>query len=92
MEIIVGSTPRVGGTRPLNYGTGGTIEAKLLNVRPSRKRNSISKKKDRRYNKTVRDHQSGRVMVLLVADEQNIPADLNSENYRVMLRFVPRKK
>lgn len=92
MDIIVGASPRVGGSRPAGNGVGGTIEARVLNVRPSRKRNSLSIKKDRRSKKTVNDSKNGNVMVLFVPDEQNLPKDLTTENYRVVMRIIPRKK
>ena len=92
MEIVVGASPRVGGSRPASNGVGGTIEAKVLNIRPSRKRNSLSIKRDRRSKKTVNDSQNGNVMLLFVPDEQNLPKDLETDNYRVVLRFIPRKK
>ncbi len=92
MEIVVGASPRVGGSRPVSNGYGGIIEAKVLNVRPSRKRNSLAINKDRRSRKAIKDSQNGNVMVLFVPDEQSLPRDLATENYRVVLRFIPRKK
>lgn len=94
MEIVVGAAPRVGGTRPANYAGGGVIEARVLNVRPSRKkkRNSFSGKNNRRFGSSVSDPQRGRVVTLLISDEQALPSDITSENYRVLIRIVPRKR
>ena len=94
MEIVVGATPRVGGSRPANYSGGNVIEAKVLNVRPSRKkkRNSFIGKKERRLGSSAVDPQKGRVVTLLIPDEQVLPSDIASGNYRVLIRVVPRKK
>ncbi|MBU0993690.1 MAG: hypothetical protein KJ737_14450 [Proteobacteria bacterium] len=94
MEIVVGTTPRVGGARTANYAGGGGIEARVLNVRPSRKkkRSSFSGKNNRRFGSSVNDPQRGRVVTLLISDEQSLPSDITSGNYRVLVRIIPRKR
>jgi hypothetical protein len=47
---------------------------------------------ERRNGQPAYDPASGRVMVLLVPEGYHIPSDIDSGNYRVFLRFAPRKK
>ena len=94
MEIVIGATPRVGPPQKKPSSTGaGYVEAKVLNVRPPRRRQShLSGESDRRHNKNASDPASGRVMVLLIPEGYNLPQDIGSGNYRIFLRFVPNKK
>jgi hypothetical protein len=94
MEIVVGATPRVGSARPANTAGGGVIEARVLNVRPSRKRkrSSFVGKNNRRFGSSVNDPERGRVMTLMINDEQELPGDISSGNYRIIVRIVPRKR
>lgn len=94
MEIVVGAAPRIGSAKSAGYAGSGTsaIEAKVLNVRPSRKRSSVPIKKERRFRKTSADSQNGKIMMLFIADNQYLPKDLNTDKYKVVLRFIPKRK
>ena len=92
MDIIVGASPRVGGLRSEIQGKENNIEARILNVRPSRKRNSSSILKERRSRKTGNDPQNGKVILLFVPEDQRLPRDFTPEDYRVILKVIPRKK
>lgn len=88
MEIIIGSTPRIGVDLPAKQHSspGHQVEAKLLHVRKPRKGVAGPSGMERRQKQT-QDPQKGRVLTLLVPDEAVLPKDLEDGNYRVTLRF-----
>ena len=94
MEIVIGAVQRIGQPLKKTETRGGFIEARILNIRPPRRRlNGIGTGEvDRRDKHTAQDPASGRVMVLLVPEGYNIPNDITSGDYRIFLRFVRRKK
>ena len=93
MEIVIGATPRVGA--PLKQNTaagGGYVEAKVLNVRaPRRRQERAPNQGDRRAKKNPVDPASGRVMTLMIPEGHSIPGDIDTGNYRIFLRFAPRR-
>lgn len=95
MEIVIGSTQPVGppGLKGIGANTG-MIEARILNIRPSRKRQSQQHHGaiERRNKKITTDPSGGRVLVLLVPDGYTLPKNIEFGDYRVFLRFVPQKK
>lgn len=87
MEIIIGSMP------PLKHNsmkspaaTSGPVEARLLHVRPPRKGIAGPLGMERREKEQV-DPLRGRVLTVMVPDSESLPKDLDSENYKVILRF-----
>ena len=92
MEIVIGATQRVDfrGTKP--EPKENLIEARVLNVRPPRRRPSGARQVERRHGQPTYDPAAGRVLVLLVPEGYHIPPDLDSGNYRVFLRFAPKRK
>jgi hypothetical protein len=94
MEIVIGATRRVGPPGKKIEPSGNIIEARVLNVRPPRRRPAGpgAGQVERRNGQSAYDPASGRVIVLLVPEGYHIPADIDSGNYRVFLRFAPRKK
>ena len=94
MEIVIGKASPVGPPPKKGAGAGDFIEARMLHVRPPRRRrgNAPTGAKDRRGNLKSLDPVGSRVMVLLVPDGFRIPQDIDSGNYRVFIRFAPRKK
>jgi hypothetical protein len=92
MHIIIGPTPPVDspGMRS-QVTTSGAIEARILEVRAPRERpgRPPSGQKERRTKRNTPDPKGGRVMVLLVPEGLRIPKDIESGNYRILLRFVP---
>lgn len=94
MEIVIGSATPVGPPPKKGAGPRDFIEARMLHVRPPRRRRGHvpAGQKDRRGGKNTVDPVGSRVMVLLVPDGFRIPQDIDSGNYRVFVRFAPRKK
>jgi len=93
MEFVVGATPQVGLPPKHSAGNGGFVEAKVLNVRPPRrKKQRLPDENDRRQANAPKDPLGGRVMVLLVPEGYNIPRDIASGKYRTFLRFAPRRR
>ena len=94
MEIVIGAPVRVGPPPKRSPSKeSGYVEAKILNVRqPRRRRERPPGEGDRRHANVFEDPVGGRVMVLLVPEGYNIPPDIASGNYRIFLRFAPRKR
>lgn len=94
MDIVIGATSPVKMPKPKDVtGSGNVVEARILNVRSPRRRHGKSPdgNPERRKN-NIPDPASSRVMVLLIPDGDSIPKDIESGKYRVVMRFVPRKK
>jgi hypothetical protein len=94
MEIVIGAARPVGSPGKKVEAGGNMIEARVLNVRPPRRRPAGpgTGRVERRNGQPAYDPAAGRVMVLLVPEGYHIPPDIDSGNYRVFLRFAPRKK
>jgi hypothetical protein len=91
MHIIIGDMPPLGQPTRKEIGPHGrTVEARILNVRPSRRQQRGKPGSDRRRQTGNPDPASGKVLMLLAPEGQNIPADLDSGRYRVFLKFMPR--
>ena len=90
MEIVIGAASRVGAPlRQTRKASGSYVEAKVLNVRPPRRRQERAPGQgDRRTNKNAVDPAGGRVMTLMIPEGYNIPGDIQSGSYRIFLRFV----
>ena len=88
MEIIIGSSPQINREIPPKQAQapGAAIEAKLLHVRKPRKGIAGPSGMERRQKQT-QDPLKGRVLTVLVADATLLPKDIDSHEYRVMLRF-----
>ena len=94
MEIVIGRAPSIRSTG--RYGPTSNVngaEATMLSIRPPRRREGPPPegRGERRWANTSQDPANGRVITLLIPDGGNIPRDINSGQYRVFLRFVPRK-
>jgi hypothetical protein len=88
MEIIIGSIPPLGPSPPKPTGeTGPAVEAQLLHIRPPRKGIAGPSGVERR-GKKVNDPAKGRVLTILVPDADMLPKDIDTRNYKVMLRFI----
>jgi hypothetical protein len=94
MEIVIGRTQPVG--RPASKGavSGEFIEAKMLNLRPPRRKKTGTPpgQRERRNQNSVNDPVGGRVMTLLIPNGFAIPKDIESGNYRIFLRFARQKR
>ena len=87
VDILVGGIPPAGPpvspTRPSATG----VEAELLNIRSPRKRITGPKGRERRK-QFRQDPVGGKVLTILVANGNTLPKNLNTKDYRVVLRFV----
>ena len=96
MEIVIGRTPPVGPPPAKAAGSGEFIEAKMLNLRPPRRRRGTPPGQKERRNRSgginASDPVGGRVMTLLIPNGFAIPQDIESGDYRIFLRFAKRKK
>ena len=87
MEIIIGSVPPLGPTPLKPPETGPAVEAQLLHIRSPRKGIAGPSGMERR-GKKAHDPQKGRVLTILVPDANSLPKDIDSEKYKLILRFV----
>ncbi len=94
MEIVIGAAPRIGQPGKRMVPKTAYVEAQVLNMRAPRRRreNLDGGQPDRRHPKANADPAAGRVLLLMVPEGYHIPQDLDSGNYRVFLRVVPKKK
>jgi len=94
MEIIIGATPRVGAPPKQTPKAGGSyVEAKVLNVRPPRRRQERAPGQgDRRTDKNAVDPVGGQVMTLMIPEGYTIPRDIQTGSYRIFLRFVSQRR
>ncbi len=87
VDILIGGIPPAGPpvspTRPAAAG----VEAELLNIRSPRKRIIGPKGRERRK-QFRQDPVGGKVLTILVANGNILPKNLNTKDYRVVLRFV----
>ena len=91
MDFLIGRPPGVGPPAPKSPKQTDLIEAKLLAVRPARRRGDAPPDAvgERRGRSTgARDPLGGRVLILMIPDGQQLPAGLDKGIYRVFLRFV----
>lgn len=88
MEIIVGSIPPLPAQPAKSVEKGGPlVEARLLNVRPTRKGIAGPSGMERRE-KRGKDPQKGKVLTVMVPDGDLLPTDIETKEYNVYLRFV----
>lgn len=93
MDILVGKISSVEASEKIDSRLRkaekeNMIEAKMLNIRPPRKRRTKPPKgEERRSDNGYKDPGNGRVMVLLIPEGNKIPKEIESGNYRVFLRF-----
>ena len=95
MEIVIGDASPVGSPATKDSITiGGMVEAKMLNIRPPRKRGRAHSKawdNKRRQEKYGQDPGDGRIMVILVPDGYRIPKDIDTREYKILMRFIPKR-
>ena len=92
MDIRVGSvapTTQVGQAGERQQTPKGMVEARVLAIRPPRKRAEGGPKK-RHERSPDRDPAGAKVLVMMIPDGASLPADLATGNYRVFLRFARR--
>jgi len=94
MDFVVGAPRPIGPPGKRLPNQPQVVEARILNVRPPRRgvRGPGAKQDNRRGRSPEQDPAAGRVMTLLVPEGYYVPADIDSGNYRVFLRFVPQQR
>jgi hypothetical protein len=88
MDVVIGRIAPTGGATEKPQEGPAPIEARLLHVRPPRRRPPASDRGTRAPGSTAMDPPGARVLVLLVPDAYRLPDDLSK--HRVFLRFVKR--
>ena len=87
MEIIVGTiSPLKENPKEQQYASSRPVEARILNVRPPRKGIAGPSGMERR-GKGVSDPLRGRVLTIMVPDSEVLPKDIDTANYKVVMRF-----
>ncbi len=87
VDIMVGGIPPAGPPASSTRLAAAGVEAELLNIRSPRKRITRPKGKERRK-QFRQDPAAGKVLTILVANGNILPKNLNTKDYRVVLRFV----
>ena len=93
MDIRVEAVTPVASLAGKTAATAGLIEAKVLAVRPPRRRSTpppAGRPDQRRHHGPAQDPPGARVLVLLIADGTQVPADLETGAYRAFVRFTKR--
>ncbi len=87
VDIMVGGIPPAGPPVASTQPAAAGVEAELLNIRSPRKRITRPKGKERRKH-FRQDPAAGKVLTILVANGNILPKNLNTRDYRIVLRFV----
>jgi hypothetical protein len=87
VDIIIGSVQPVGPPAEKPTQPSGTFEAEILNIRTPRKAISGPEGKERRK-KFRQDPLNGQVLTILIPNGTALPKDLDSNKYKVMVRFM----
>lgn len=92
MDIKIGTVPAPGKpTERSGAGPNGLVEARLLAIRPPRRRvGGPPGVEERRADGRDRDPVNGRVLVMLIPDGSVLPEGIESGRFRVFLRFARR--
>lgn len=93
MDIRVGAVAPVAAPGDKTASPIANIEARVLFMRPPRSRNRgapAGKVDQRRQDSPGQDPPDAKVLILMVPEGTRIPKDLDSQQYRVFLRFAKR--
>ena len=93
MDIRVGEVVPVTSTAEKALSQIAGIEARLLAVRPSRSRGQgppRDRTDRRRPDSPPQDPPDARVIILMVPDGTRVPKDIDTQAYRVFIRFAKR--
>jgi hypothetical protein len=90
MDLCIGTTRRITpNAEKTPLVPPASVEGKVLSVRQARSRRGDYQGGEKRARGSAgADPPSGRVLLLLISEGYRIPKDIQSGNYRVMLRFV----
>lgn len=88
MDFLIGATAKVTDATDGADARKNQLEARVLAVRPARRKRREGSRADRRRAPAKgRDPVGGRVLVLMVPDGAKLPTDLADGKFRVFLRF-----
>ena len=93
MDIRVGAVAPVASPADKTLSPIAGIEARLLAVRPPRSRGQgppQGRTDLRRRDSPAQDPPDARVLILMVPDGTRIPKDIDTQAYRVFVRFAKR--
>ena len=93
MDIRVGGVVPVASSTEKVLSQTASIEARLLAVRPSRSRGQGPPRDNtdrRRRDSPPQDPPDARVIVLMVPEGTRVPKDIDTQAYRVFIRFAKR--
>jgi len=93
MDIRVGAVTPVASAAEKILSPISGIEARLLAVRPSRSRGKgppQDRSDRRRPDSPPQDPPDARVIVLMVPEGTRVPKDIDTQAYRVFIRFARR--
>jgi hypothetical protein len=94
MEIVIGAANRIEVPKYKNsVPLTRYAQAKILNIRKPRNRYSnLSYQQNNRRKVSANDPVNGKVITLIIQNENSIPNDLETENYTIQVKFIPGKK
>ncbi|WP_310600451.1 hypothetical protein [Desulfobulbus sp.] len=87
VDIIIGSIDPLGSLPSRSGPTGKPVEAELLHVRAPRQR-LVGPLGQERRKQQRKDPSNGKVLTLLINDSANLPKDLDTQKYKVIIRFI----
>jgi hypothetical protein len=93
VDIRVEAVTPVGSLSGKTATPTGLIEAKVLAVRPPRRRSAsppAGRVDQRRHQGPAQDPPGARVLVLLIPEGTQVPEDLETGSYRTFVRFTKR--
>ncbi|RJP79128.1 MAG: hypothetical protein C4522_11465 [Desulfobacteraceae bacterium] len=91
MEIVIGAVEGVGPPqKKQNLHKEVIVEAKFLTMRQPRKPYGMPKEgeQNRRFRSSGLDPGGSRIMTFLIPDGTNLPQDIASGEYKVLMRFI----
>ncbi len=94
MEIVIGATNRIEMPKyKSSVPQTRYAQAKILNIRKPRNRYSnLSYQKNNRRKTSANDPVNGKVITLIIPNENSVPNDLETGKYSIQVKFIPEKK
>ncbi|MFH2066443.1 MAG: hypothetical protein ABIK15_14680 [Pseudomonadota bacterium] len=91
MEIVIGAVEGVGPPqKKQRLPKEAIVEAKFLTMRQSRRPYGMPKEgeQNRRFRINGLDPAGSRILTLLIPDGINLPQDIESGEYKILMRFI----
>lgn len=95
VDIVVGSAPHLRlmeAMRPGNTTQPITVEGRMLALRKPRRGPRVLEAgaEERRTKRAFQDPVKAQVMTVMIEDGSGLPADINPDEYRIVVRLVPK--